>query len=359
MTASAKSRGGAHGGGPLDARAQQILRHIISSYILTGEPVGSRTLAKLSDEGLSPATIRNVMADLEEMGYLVQPHTSAGRVPTDKGYRYYVDVLLPSGRLAARDRSLIDTRLSRVGGEFTGAMEEIPRLLSRLTSMVGYFLSPPPADAVLKHVEFTRLHDRRILVVFVDRAELVSHRILDTEEDYSQADLDRAGRYLVEEFSGLALNEIRGRLVRLMAEEKAAFDNLLKNAVTLAGRYLEAESRARTVVLEGTANIMKHPEFADVETMRRLFATFEEKHRLVKILDRCLDQPGVRVVIGSEAADPLLGRLSVVASPYHLDDGGTGWFGVLGPTRMEYDRAVALVDYISRLFSTLLTRHHA
>src|SRR5882672_2749763 len=358
MQSSAKSRGGSTGDGPLDARAQEILRDVIANYILTGEPVGSRTMAKLSGEGLSPASIRNVMADLEELGYLTQPHTSAGRVPTDKGYRYYVDVLLPSGRLAARDRSLIDTRLSRVGGEFTEAMEEIPRLLSRLTSMVGYFLSPPASDAVLKHVEFLRLHPRRILVVFVDKSEVVSHRILDTEEDYAQADLDRAGRYLVGEFAGLALSEICTRLVHLMAEEKAAFDNLLKNAVTLAARYLETESRERKVVLEGTANIMKHPEFADVDTMRRLFATFEEKHRLVKILDRCLDRPGVRVVIGSEAADPALGGLSVVASPYRLDDGGSGWFGVVGPTRMEYDRAVALVDYISRLFPTLLTRHN-
>ncbi|HXH27420.1 MAG TPA: heat-inducible transcriptional repressor HrcA [Candidatus Polarisedimenticolia bacterium] len=344
----------------LDARAQEILKGIITGFVLTGEPVGSRTIAKLSREGLSPASVRNVMADLEEMGLLSQPHTSAGRVPTDKGYRYYVDSLLKVGRPAARDRALIDESLVRTGGEFSEAMEAIPRLLSRLTSQVGYFLTPPLSDAVLKHIEFVRLHDRRVLVVFVDAAEVVSHRLLDLREDLSQEDLNRAGRYLVQEFAGLTLQQIRARLVRLMAEEKATFDRMLRDAVTLGTQYLDAEAGERKVVVEGTVNLLKHPEFsADVDTMRRLFQTFEEKHRLVTLLDRCLDASGPKVLIGSENADPALGSLALVASPYRLADGGTGWLGVLGPTRMEYERAVALVDYISRVFSSLLTRPSA
>ncbi len=341
----------------LDGRAEEILRNIIANYILTGEPVGSRTIAKMSREGLSSASIRNVMSDLEELGLLTQPHTSAGRVPTDKGYRYYVDSLLPAGRLAPRERTLIDESLAGIGGELSEAMEVIPRLLSRLSSQVGYFISPPLQTSLLKHIEFIRLHDRRILVVLVDRSGVVAHRILETEEDYSQGDLDRAGRYLVSEFAGKSLHEIRARLVSLMAEEKAAFDRLVKNAITLGSRYLEAESGDRRLVLQGTTNIMKHPEFADMETMRKLFKTFEEKHRLVSLLDRCLDRSGVRVLIGTETDDPALDHLSLVASPYHLDDTTTGLLGILGPTRMEYDRAVALVDYISRLLSTLLTRH--
>jgi heat-inducible transcriptional repressor len=310
----------------------------------------------LSGEGLSPATIRNVMSDLEEMGYLTQPHTSSGRIPTDKGYRYYVDTLLPATRVAAHDRAVIDSSLRGVGGELNEAMEVVPRLLSRLTSQVAYLLAPPSSDAVLKHIEFVRLHPKRVLVVFVDSAEVVSHRVLDTEEDYEPAALERAGRYLVAEFAGKALGEIRRSLVALMAEEKARFDSLLHSAVTLGTRYLDAEAGERRIVVEGTANIMNHPELADLTTMRSLFATFEEKHRLVTLLDRYLDRSGTRVVIGSEAADLALGRLSLVASPYRLGDGGTGWLGIMGPTRMEYERAVALVDYISRLFSTLL--HH-
>ena len=337
----------------LPARAQEILRSIVTHYILTGEPVGSRTIAKMNWEGLSPASIRNVMADLEEMGYLTQPHASAGRIPTDKGYRYYVDALLPAGRVGAQDRALIDQSLKELGGEFSEAMEAMPRLLSRLTSQVAYLLAPPPADSVLKHIEFVRLHPRRILVVFVDASEVVSHRVLDTENDYEQPDLDKAGRYMVGEFAGRSLKEIRQLLVNLMAQEKATFDGMLRNAVTLGTRYLDAEEGERKLVVEGTANIINHPELADVETMRSLFATFEEKHRLVSLLDRYMDPRGVRVVIGSEAEGLTTGRMSLVASPWRLGDGGTGWLGIMGPTRMEYDRAVALVDYISRLFSTL------
>jgi heat-inducible transcriptional repressor len=340
----------------LDARAQEILRGIIANYVLTGEPVGSRFISRMTREALSPASVRNVMADLEEMGLLAQPHASAGRIPTDKGYRYYVDTLLTTEAPSERDRALIDESLRKVAGEFSETMEVVPKLLSLLTRQVAYFISPPIADTVLKHVEFVRLHRGRILVVFVDAAEVVSHRIIDTEEDYSQQDLERAGHYLVAEFAGLTLSQIRGRLVRLMAEDKAAFDRLVKNAIALGTRYLAAESEERKMVMEGTTNMMKHPEFSDAETMRRLFETFEEKHHLVKLLDSCLDRRGVRVVIGSESHDPALGNLSLVASSYKVSDGGTSCFGILGPTRMEYDRAVALVDYISRLLCNDLTR---
>ena len=340
-----------------DARAEEILKKVIVNYILTGEPVGSRTISKMSREGLSPASVRNVMSDLEEMGFLAQPHTSAGRIPTDQGYRYYVDTLLQPARLGSRDKVLIDESLTRIGGEFSEALEIIPRLLSRLSSQVGYVIAPPIKDAVLKHIEFVRLHDRKVLCVFVDRSGVVSHRIIEVAEDYEPGDLERAGHYLVEEFGGLSLGEIRARLVALMAQEKAAFDQLLKNAVSLGTRYLDAEQHERRLVLEGTTNIMKHPEFSDVETMRRLFVTFEQKHRLVNLLDRCIDQPGVRVVIGSETSDPALGNLALVTSPYQVDERSTGLLGILGPTRMEYERAVTLVDYISRLLSSLLTSH--
>jgi heat-inducible transcriptional repressor len=341
----------------LGGREQDILRRIIASYILTGEPVGSRTIARMTREGLSPASVRNVMSDLEEMGLLAQPHTSAGRVPTDLGYRYYVDALLPEGHLEPDERRLIESSLSRTGGEFSEAMEVIPKLLSRLSHQVGYLVSPRTKDAVLKHIEFVRLHDRRLLVIFVDRSGVVSHRILATDEDYSQEDLERAGRYLVGEFAGLTVKEIRSRLVGLMAEEKAALDRMIRNATTLGTRYLDAEADDRRLVLEGTTNMMKQPEFADMATMRGLLEAFEEKHRLVKLLDRCFHTSGVKVLIGSETDDPTLDSLSLVACAYRLDDRASGYLGILGPTRMEYDRAVALVDYISRLFSTLLTRH--
>ncbi len=343
----------------LDPRTREVLRQIVAIHILTGEPVGSRTVAKAGAGGLSPASIRNVMADLEEMGLLSHPHTSAGRVPTDRGYRIYVDALLPSSRLPAADKALIDNSLAGIGGELGEAMEVIPKLLSRLTRHVGCFVSAPIGDAVLKHIEFVKLHERRILTVFVDRTGVVSHRILEAGQDYSQEDLDRAGRYLTSEFEGQTLRQIRARLVSLMAEEKATFDRLLKNAITLGSSYLDAESDQRKVIVDGTANILKVPELAEAGTMHRLFATFEEKHRLVTLIDRCIDQPGVRVVIGQEAADPALDSLSFVVSQYRLGEQVSGSIGVVGPTRMEYERAMALVGYISRLLSSLLTRQQS
>ena len=173
----------------LEPRAREILKHIISSYILTGEPIGSRTIAKISREGLSSASVRNVMADLEEHGYLSQPHASAGRVPTDKGYRYYVDALLPDVVVGSRERAFIDQNLGRAGGELSDAMEAIPRLLSHLTSQVGYLISPPISDVRLKHIEFLRLHERRVLVIFVDRTEMVSHRVLDSKGEVTTGEL--------------------------------------------------------------------------------------------------------------------------------------------------------------------------
>jgi heat-inducible transcriptional repressor len=341
----------------LDARARDILRSVVVSYIVTGEPVGSRTVARMLREGLSPASVRNVMADLEEMGFLAQPHTSAGRMPTDRAYRFYVDNLAGQESLPAGQRTVIRESLARLGADQGTAMEVVPKLLSRLSRQVGCFVSPPIADAVLKHIEFVRLGERRVVALFVDRAGGVTHRLLETEEDYAQPDLDRAGRYLVEEFSGKTLREIRAALVALMAQEKAAFDRLLRSAISLGASTLITEPDERRLILEGTTNIMKAPEFADIETMRRLFETFEEKHRLVGLLDRCLDQRGVRVVIGSEAEDPELNHLSLVLSRYEGEEGASGVFGILGPTRMPYDRAVALVDYISRLLAGSLTRH--
>jgi len=343
----------------LDPRAREVLRQIIAIHILTGEPVGSRTVAKSGAGGLSPASIRNVMADLEDLGLLSHPHTSAGRVPTDRGYRLYVDALVPSGRLPAADKALIDHSLAGIGGELGEAMEVIPRLLSRLTRHIGCFVSPPIGDAVLKHIEFVKLHERRILTVFVDRTGVVSHRILEAGQEYSQEDLDRAGRYLTSEFEGQTLRQIRTRLIDMMVEEKATFDRLLKNAITLGSSYLDAESGHRKVIVEGTANILKVPELADAGTMHRLFETFEEKHRLVTLIDRCLDQAGVRVVIGRETDDPALDSLSFVVSQYSLGEQASGSIGVVGPTRMEYERAIALVGYISRLLSGLLTRQQS
>ncbi len=310
----------------LDKRDREILKAVIRNYIDTGEPVGSRTIAKLHPEGLSPATVRNIMADLEEAGYLTHPHTSAGRVPTDRGYRYYVDSLLAGTELHRSDR------------------EKVAEVLRRPASL-------------LRHIEFVALGPRRILAILVDRSGVIHNRIAEMSEDFTQEELDRIGRYLVVEFQGKTLTEIRAGLLDRMRQEKAAFDTLLSRAIALGNQVLQApeEKDEKQVYLRGTPNILQQPEFADMDEMRRLFETFEAKGKLVKILDEVMALDGLRVVIGSEHPDPDLAHISLIASPYRVADRIGGSLGILGPTRMEYARAIALVDYISKLFSRILT----
>ncbi len=339
----------------LDRRNREILKAVIRSYISTGEPVGSRTIAKLYPEGLSSATIRNIMADLEEAGYLMQPHASAGRVPTDRGYRYYVDTLLTGTELPRSDRIKVEEALSHPES-LPQAMEEISRLLSRLSNQVGFVVSPDHNRAILRHIEFVSLGPNRILAIMVDQAGVIHNRIAQTSEDLPQDELDRIGRYLVSEFRGQSLMEIRGTLLKMMRQEKATFDTLLARAITLGNQFLQAEQEAdKQVYVQGTANILQQPNFANIEEMRRIVETVEAKGKLVKILDEVIESEGLRVVIGSEHPDPNLAHLSLITSPYTVADQPAGTLGILGPTRMEYAKAIALVDYISKFLSRILT----
>jgi heat-inducible transcriptional repressor len=339
----------------LDRRDREILREVIRNFIETGEPVGSRTIAKVYHEGLSAASIRNIMADLEDDGFLMQPHTSAGRVPTDRGYRYYVDSLLTGLELPRSDREKVAEVINRPGS-LPEALEEISRLISRLTHQVGFVVSPDHSRAVLRHIEFVSLGPHRILAILVDRSGIIHNRIAQTSEDLSQEELDRIGRYLVTEYLGRTLPEIREALLARMKEEKAAFDSLLARAITLGTQFLQAQEDAvKHVYVQGASNILQQPDISSIEEMRRIFETFEARGKMVKILDEVGDSDGLRVVIGSEHSDPALAHLSLVASPYKVEDRPAGVLGVLGPTRMEYARAISLVDYISKLLSRILT----
>lgn len=339
----------------LDTRSREILKEVIRSFIDSGEPVGSRTIAKIYPEGLSAASIRNIMADLEEMGYLTQPHTSAGRVPTDRGYRYYVDSLLTGVELPRSDRERV-AEVMRRRMALPEVLHEISRVISRLTHQVGFVVSPDHTRAILKHIEFISLAPRRILAILVDRSGAIHNRVADTSEELSQDELDKVGRFLVAEYQGKTLPEIREALLEKMKEEKARFDTLLSRAVSLGTQFLRAQEEAdKQVYVQGTSNMLQQPDIVDMEEMRRIFETFEHKGKLVKILDEVVGSEGLRVVIGSEHSDPTLAHLALVASPYRVSEQSTGVLGVLGPTRMEYSRAIALVDYISKLLSRILT----
>jgi heat-inducible transcriptional repressor len=340
----------------LDQRSRRVLNCVIEHYIASGEPVGSRTVAKIHPEGVSAATIRNIMADLEEMGLLMQPHTSAGRVPTELAYRNYVDGLAASHDLASPDRRHVQDAFRDLHGDMDQLLGQVSRCLSHLSHQVGVVLRPTVERAQLKHIEFVALEGRRVLSILVSNSGAVSHRVFLLDEDVAQEDLERVGRYLTEEFSGWALVDIRTRLLEMMVEEKALYDKLLARVLEVGRQtFQEDVEEPDGVLMEGAFHLVGQPEFSDSERMRALFSAFEEKGRLVKILNRCLDDDGVTVIIGSENGDPALKDTSLVASPYRYRDRVLGTLGIIGPTRMEYARNMAMVEHIARMVSETIT----
>ncbi len=355
MARTVHPRGDDRGSGPLDDREREILKTVIRAHILTGEPVGSRAISRGTGLDLSPATIRNIMSDLEDRGLLAQPHPSAGRVPTDRAYRLYVDRLMAQARVSAQHAHAIDEALLRSRGEIPELLSEASRQLSRFSHHVGVVLAPELRRIVVEHVEFVRLEGPRIVAILVDRAGVVHNRILIVEDAFEQEELDRIGRELSAEFAGLTLTEMRDALARRLSEERAAYDSMLKRRLELGRRAAEAEPPAAEVFVEGASNLLAAPEFTDLERMRGLLRALEEKGRLLDLLGRVLDGEGVQVMIGRENRDSDLADVSLVASAYGDGQRVLGTVGIVGPTRMEYARAIALVDYLARLLSRLLS----
>jgi len=355
-----------------DSRGQAVLCALINEHLVTGEPVGSRTIAERAPRtaGWSAPTIRNVMCELEEAGLVEQPHTSAGRVPTDKGYRFYVDHMLAgqtdllSARLSKADLAAINQLLGISQSELSSApsrlMEKTSHLLSALSQNVGIVVSPSLADNVLQHIEFVHLSDKRILVVLISAPNIVQNKIIQLEEELSQEELERTARYLNVEYSGKSLVTIRAEILELMQAEKTLYDTLLQNAILLCDRSLEGEEEATgDVYIDGASNILAKPDFSDVERMRELFRTFEEKSRLVKILSECVARnqtmTGVRVVIGREHVAPSMQSCALITASYRIGDGhASGTLGVVGPVRIEYARMMTVVNYVARLVERLL-----
>jgi len=339
----------------LDERSREVLKSLIQDHIATGEPVGSESLARHLSLSLSPATIRNIMADLERKGYLSHPHTSAGRVPTDEGYRFYVDSLMGWIPLPALDAAAIRSGLRASDASPHQVVENASHLLSHFSRSVGFVLAPNIARTSFRRIDLVRLPYPRILVVMVSRTGLVTNKVIEVEENIAADDLQACENYLNTHFAGVSLSDVRARLLDLMREEKALYDSLLKNVISVGERAFENDDNAGNVYLDGTANMLDQPEFEDIERMRALFKTFEAKGRLVRILNACIAGQGVRVIIGHENADPDLQGLSLVTAAYPVP-GEAGWaLGVMGSMRMEYTRVVALVDHVAREVSLALT----
>jgi heat-inducible transcriptional repressor len=295
------------------------------------------------------------MSELDESGLLEQPHTSAGRIPTDKGYRYYVDNILDSTRLSRNDLTAIESIGSGHGvtARPDRLMEKVSHVLSQLSENVGIVVFPSLAENRLKQIRFMKLPDRRILVVLVASSNLVHDKVITLDEDFTQDELDRTARYLNSEFAGKTLITIRAEIIALMRKEKAMYDTVVRNAILLCERSLQDEdSAAAEVFLDGASNIFGKPEFSSAERMRELLRTFEEKARLVKILNECVvadcNAGNVRVVIGEENATSSLKHCAVITTSYQLAGDLSGTLGVVGPTRIEYARTMAVVNYLGR-----------
>ena len=340
----------------LDLRSGEILQQVVRVFITLGEPVGSRTLSKTNPKGLSPATIRNIMADLEEMGYLYQPHTSAGRVPTDKGYRFYVSTLIEGTALTFSEREAVTALLKRTEGDVGSLVQQTSRLLSDMTDMVSFVIGPDFRQTVLCHIDFVRLAPRKILVVLVSQTGQVINRVTELVEAIDGEELKRCARYLEDEFQGFTLVEAREYLLARMREMRERYDRLVANALTLGQAAFAVDITPAEVYLEGTSRMLSKPEFrSDIERAQQLLSMLEEKSRLVEILSACLEGGGLQIVIGSEAHVPDLKGISLIGARYGFGDRDLGSIGIMGPTRMEYAKFISLVDYIARSLSEAIS----
>ena len=330
----------------LDDRAKLLLKALVERYIADGQPVGSRTLSRASGLELSPATIRNVMSDLEVLGLIASPHTSAGRVPTALGYRLFVDTMLTAQREQLTAPSLAPDQPQKV-------IANAAHLLSDLSQFVGVVMAPK-RSSVFRHIEFLRLSDRRLLVIIVTPDGDVQNRVLFTETDYTASQLVEASNYLNHHFAGMAIEQVREKLLAEVELLRSEIASLMQAAVQVGAEALT--SKETDVVISGERNLLSVSDFSgDMNNLRRAFDLFEQKAQLVRLLDSSAQAEGVRIYIGGESQVVPMQELSVVSAPYEVDGQVVGTLAVVGPTRMAYDRMIQIVDITSKLVSNALS----
>jgi len=330
----------------LSKREREILCEVVELYLAGGEPVASAALARASRTGLSSASLRNVMAELEDKGFLIQPHTSAGRVPTDLGFRLYIDGVLQCAELAQRDERRLKAMLLPAG-PLEEVLAQVSRVLADVTTEVGMALAPTSQQATLQSVHFVRVAPQRVLAVVVTGGGLVDSRLLAVERDFQPAELERISNYCTLSFVGLPLHEIRRRLLGLMAEERAEADQLLTDVVALGQQAVEAEVKSGgEVFVEGTGRLLERAGPGQLEAVRRLLAAFADKAMLLTLLNDFLSASGPRVLLGAEFS--LVGGddLGLIVTSFHRSSGEQGLIGVVGLKRMDYTRIIPIVDYI-------------
>ncbi len=339
-------------------RGQHLLRVLIQRYIQDGMPVGSRTLSKDAGLDLSPATIRNVMSDLEEMGLVSAPHTSAGRVPTPRGYRLFVDTLV-------RYRQPGDTEIRRIQAQIRGDSDNpdgfvgaVSSMLSDFTSMAGVVTVPRAHQTTLRQIEFLPLSENRVLVILVVNDTEVQNRILHTDRDYSSSELQQAQNFINAHYAGLPLDKVRSQLLDDLDSTRDSMNQTMHSIISVAQSAMDGASDPdNKYVVAGETNLMDFAELSNVDTLRGLFDAFSRKRLILDLLDRSINAKGVQIFIGEESGYQIFDGCSVITAPYHVDDDTIGVLGVIGPTRMAYDRVVPIVDVTARLLESALSQN--
>jgi len=330
-----------------------FLKALVERYIRDGQPVGSRTLAKDTGLDLSPATVRNVMADLEELGLLVSPHTSAGRVPTVAGYRLFVDSLLTVRPPSEQDIAALRSQFETVT-DAKALVETASNLLSGITHLAGVVMMPRRERAVFRQIELLPLAETRVLAILITSEGEVHNRVLHTERPFSPAQLEEASNYLNQIFTGQDLDEVRRRLVEDLRRTHEHMDQAMMRATALAHQVVTSAERKDDCYIAGQTNLMEFGELASMERLRQLFEAFNQKREILHLLDRCIAANGVQIFIGEESGYALLDDCSVVTRAYRVEGEVVGVLGVIGPTRMDYQRVIPIVDVTARLLAAAL-----
>jgi len=340
---------------PPSDRAQHLLRVLIQRYIRDGQPVGSRTLSKDSGLDLSPATIRNVMSDLEDLGMVSAPHTSAGRIPTAKGYRLFVDTLVRYQQPKDGDINLLRKQIHRKADDSGALVASVSSLLSDFTSLAGVVTVPRGQHAALRQIEFLSLSENRILAIIVINDREVQNRILHTDRNYTADELQQAANFINQHYAGHEMHDLRDKIVADLEKTRNSMNQAMHDIIAVAQSAMDDTGHpGGEFVLAGETKLMDFAELSDVDTLRRLFDAFARKRQILDLLDRSINADGVQVFIGAESGYTILDDCSVVTAPYHLDDDTIGVLGVIGPTRMAYDRVVPIVDITARLLRSAL-----
>jgi heat-inducible transcriptional repressor len=337
-----------------DRRNRQILADIVRTYIETGEPVSSRAISKRFEEPLSTATIRGVMADLEDGGYLYQPHTSAGRVPTAAAYKFFAQEIASQATLSVEDREWIKREME--GGTSPGEItERAGHILAEVSRGLGIVVSPPLRKAVLEHARMWLIPDGRVVVVLVSPGGNTRDKVLRPPRPFTQNELDATADFLNRQYTGWTLEAIRTDLLQKLANERERYENIVRSALTLCDPAILNEPPQAQIYVEGTAQIVTAPEFSDQAQLGELLAAIEEKHRLITVLNSCIETPEpVFVQIGVKEISQTGDNIALISAPYSTHDKTQGSLGVLGPTRMHYERAMTAVAYVAQLFSEAL-----